>query len=106
MYFSFYCHNPPPDSISPLSHARARSIFLQGWPTPPAEWTSGVSDEEYAFWTKALAIRGAANRAVEEARREAAWKRKHQGKGGGGPELPPGTPKERPMPIWTKLWPV
>ena len=56
----------------PHSDARRRSIFLQGWPTPPAEWTSGVSDEEYAFWTKALAIRGAANRAVEEARREKA----------------------------------
>ena len=56
----------------PHSDARKRSIFLQGWPTPPAEWTSGVSDEEYAFWTKALAIRGAANRAVEEARREKA----------------------------------
>ena len=40
--------------------------------TVTAEWTSGVSDEEYAFWTKALAIRGAANRAVEEARREKA----------------------------------
>ena len=39
---------------------------------------------------------------VEEARREAAWKRKNQGKGDA--EIPD-TPKvERPMPIWTKMW--
>ena len=48
----------------------AKSVFLEGWKAPLDEWRDGVSDEEIAFWNKATAARGEANRAIEAARGE------------------------------------
>ena len=48
--------------------ARARSVFLHGWPETPDEWISGVDENEAAFWKMALGLRSETNKAIEAAR--------------------------------------
>lgn len=48
----------------------AASVFLAGWRAAPEEWTSGMADDEVAFWNGVLALRGEVNRALEAARND------------------------------------
>ena len=58
-------HLAMPDA---MRAARARSVFLHGWPTTPDLWISGVDDDEAAFWKMALGLRSETNKAIEAAR--------------------------------------
>ena len=51
-----------------LRRARAKSVFTHGWPETPAEWTSGVDENEARFWKMATGIRSEVNKAIEAAR--------------------------------------
>jgi isoleucyl-tRNA synthetase len=43
-------------------------VFTHGWPETPAEWTSGVDENEALFWKMATGIRSEVNKAIEAAR--------------------------------------
>ena len=51
-----------------LRRTRAKSVFTHGWPETPAEWTSGVDENEAQFWKMATGIRSEVNKAIEAAR--------------------------------------